>query len=240
MMDAQTDTIHEQNRNPFISRLIKFQIIIAVIIVIVSIIIGIQIPALLKEKTRLEQEIKETNKKLEQAKSVLFAINPILEKYGFLEELTVDTLNSDLVKQSFEANQQIQLILARAYRTRQLPVWYYSKDVNVDPVRVRNSLEEFGFNVVPQDPQRPDLPTNNIAFGKNVDPEDAKLVAYTLLRAGIEIKAICKSKTDSRDSIIQVLSDNRLLSKPAMTVEQIRNKRTFIDCPDNFTDWPQE
>jgi hypothetical protein len=248
MIDERSSTLLEQKRSSIISRLIKLQVVIAVLITIVSIFIGWQIPSLLRKKAQIEndlrikgEELEKTKQDLEKSKSILLAINPILEKYGVLKKLSVDNLNSDVVKQSFDANQEIQLILARVYQGRQIPVWYYSKDVNVDPEFIKQSLEEFGFSVVSQHPQRPDLPTNNIAFGTNVRPEDAKLVAYTLIRAGIKIKALCGISAMSKASVIEVLGDERLVERPPLTVAQIRNQTSFVPCPaDSVDEWPEK
>jgi hypothetical protein len=246
-METQANAAREQISNSFLSRVIKFQIVIAVIVVIVSIIVGIRIPSLIKQRNQLEQELQQkreelnqTGTKLEESKALLLAINPILEKYGVLKELTITNLNSSLVKQSFEANQQIQNMLSESFKRRDVPVWYYSKDVNVDPTKVRESLDEFGFKVVPQPPGRPDLPTNLIAFGNRLSPDEAKLVAYTLIRAGIEIRGMCRISNQSKASIIEVLADDRILNKTALTVEQIHNKTEFIQCLPNNVEWPQE
>jgi vacuolar-type H+-ATPase subunit I/STV1 len=239
----------EHSRQPFLSRLVELQVVIAAITVLVSIIIGLRIPSLIKQKAQLEQELQQksrelsqTNEKLEEAKRVLLAINPILEKYGVLKSLSVDSLNSNLVKQSFEANQQIQIILSNAFKERGVAVWYFTKDVDVDPVAVKDSLEQFGFKVIPKPPQRPDLSTNLIAFGEHVEPEDAKLVAYTLIRAGVEIRALCKTSAIAKTSIIQVLGEDRIRDRPTLSVEQIRNKSAFIQCPANDLNvsWPPE
>src|SRR5215208_1816814 len=106
---TETNVAFKRPNNPFISRLIKAQVVIAVIIVVLSVVVGLQIPALLKEKSRLQKDVTDKqmqldkiNGQLDDARKVLLAINPILEKYGVLKKLTVDDLNSDLVKQSFE------------------------------------------------------------------------------------------------------------------------------------------
>lgn len=246
-MRAQDNITREQGQNSFLPRVIKLQIVIAVITVIISVLVGIQIPSVIRELQEKREELNKINGKLEQAngrleqsKQVLLAINPVLEKYGVLKELTVDNLNSNLVKQSFEANQQIQQILSESFKGRNVPVRYYTKDQNVDPAKVGESLNELGFNVDARPPGRPDLSTNLVAFGNQVNGNDAKLVAYTLIRAGKDVKGMCKISNPSKTSNIEVLADDRLLDKPALTVEQIRNKTVYVTCPPNNVPWPQE
>lgn len=229
MKSIDYDMLHKSSRNAAIVTAV------GALIIITSLVYSYV------KLTSLTDELSRVSNKIEESKKVLFAINPILEKYGVLNKLTVDNLNSDLVKQSFEANQYIQTILSNAYNKSTKPVWYYSKDTNVDPVAVKDSLEQFGFHVIAKTAKRPDLPTNSIDFGSKVDPDEAKLLAYTLIRAGISIKAICISSLQSRANIIQIFGDDRLQNRPALTVEQIRVKNKFIFYPTpDVQKWPED
>lgn len=175
---------------------------------------------------------------LKEARDALLAINPMLEKYGVLKgKLTAENLNSTLVKQSLEANQEIQeLSPTNIERRKKATVTYFLKDV--DQNIVEEALRDFGFKLSIKSPIRPDLPTNNIAFGGKVAPEDAKLVAYTLIRAGIQIKALCRSSLTNNELTIQAFGDDRLLDKPALTVEEINSSTDFIYCPADNVPWP--
>lgn len=175
------------------------------------------------------KELKLESEKVEEAKRILDVINPMLKQYGVLKEPTIENLNSDLVKQSLEANQEIQKASASGNKTREkLTVLYYLKDV--DAGKVETALKEVGYNVKIATPIRPDLPSNLIGFGKDVSVEDAKLATYILMRAGVEIKEICRSVVISKSSIIQVLGAENLLNKPSLTVEQVQNKTVFPPC----------
>lgn len=175
------------------------------------------------------KELEEESEKVKEAKRILDVINPMLNKYGVLKEVTIENLNSDLVKQSLEANQEIQKTSANDNKKREkLTVLYYLKDV--DAGKVEAALKEVGFSVKIAAPIRPDLPSNLIAFGNDVGLEDAKLAAYVLMRAGVQIKDFCKTSAASRTFFIQVLGADSLMSKPALTIEQVRNKTSFLPC----------
>ena len=191
------------------------------------------------EINRKTGELNEKEKQLEEAKAALLAINPLLEKYGVLKErLSANNISSNLVKQSLAANQEIQNISSTNVGRREgYTVDYFLKDA--DAGKVEAALREFGFNLRTNIPQRPDVPTNLIAFGTKVNPEDAKLVAYTLVRAGVDIKGMCRMLSSPRASIIQVLGDDRLLNRLAMTVDQIRGKTEFQPCPEPMKPWPE-
>lgn len=183
------------------------------------------------------EELNQKEKELQDAKAALLAINPLLEKYGVLKDkLTAENINSNLVRQSLEANQEIQNISsANIDRRRGYIVIYFLKDVDAGKVEI--ALRDFGFNLRTSSPQRPDVPTNFIAFGTKVNPEDAKLVAYTLIRAGVNIKGMCKMLSTSRVSTLQVGGDERLLNHPTLTVDQIRYKPDFQRCPQDTETW---
>jgi hypothetical protein len=64
---------------------------------------------------------------------------------------------------------------------------YFLKDV--DQRKVLGAIQDLGFKVKPIPPIG-NMPTNAIWFGSKVDVEDVKLVAYTLVHAGVNIKDI--------------------------------------------------
>ena len=179
------------------------------------------------------------SKKVTESEQLLQAINPMLKKYGVLQELTFDNLNSDLVKQSLEANQEIQRIgSGNIQQRRNIKIEYRIKDV--DNEKVGEALSEAGFNPKILKSYL-ETPTNLIAFGKNVKIEDLKLVSYILMRAGIEVKDFCKTSATSNSSLIQVISGNYLVNSPALTVDEIKNKeeKDFqSSCPQNRQTMP--
>lgn len=177
-------------------------------------------------------DLSEKEKEVQEAKAALLAINPLLEKYGVLKgKLTADNISSSLVKQSLEANQEIDTASSTSVgRRRGVTVEYYLK--GADAGKVLAALNDLGFMTPPQikSPHRPNDPTDLVAFGSSVNPEDAKLVTYTLIRAGVEIKGMCRASL--KPSSIQVMGDNRFQDRPAMTVDQVRRKTEFQVCPD--------
>ncbi|MGB7947259.1 MAG: hypothetical protein WCH75_06225, partial [Candidatus Binatia bacterium] len=75
------------------------------------------------------------------------------------------------------------------------------------------------------------IPTNAIWFGSPVDIEDVKLVALTLIRAGVQIRAIRPIQdylVNKKDlPLIQVGADSSVVNDPPLTVEQIRAASRF-------------
>lgn len=136
-----------------------------------------------------------------------------------------------------DAKQSLRADLLRTRRTQaagsagsssrqQVTVRYFPKDV--DRRIVEAALRELGFNLTRGQANLPDLPTNAIWFGDDVSIEDVKLVAYTLIRAGVEIKAIRPFRNpDGKSRQIQVGSDEDYLSREPLSVEEIEQAQRF-------------
>lgn len=181
----------------------------------------------------------ETKKKLEDEKKKL---NTAVELTGLTPEKLIELYDfgwqsgrfpkSQLkqeVQQSFEANAARKQGLSPndTGRRSEITVQFFPKDVDKD--KVTNALHELGFKL----DQRPtiilDAPTNAIWFGTGVNPEDAKLAAYTLMRAGIQLKFFGRFKDSSgqyndvpKTSLIQVGANRALINDRSLTVDEIR------------------
>ena len=85
-------------------------------------------------------------------------------------------------------------------------------------------MQNLGFDLEPKKPKVLDIPTNSIWFGEKVNIDDIKVVAYTLIRAGIQIQAIeyFKQPSGSKASLIQVGASRFVVNDPIFTVEMIR------------------
>ncbi|MGV0024025.1 TIR domain-containing protein [Phormidesmis priestleyi] len=109
-------------------------------------------------------------------------------------------------------------------RPQPITVEYYPK--NVDPDALEATLTKLGFNLEIKQPEVTDIPINILFYGKNVSDDDVKLVAYTLIRAGVQIKAILPFTrlADEKATVIQVGALPGLDNKPALKVEEIRSQ----------------
>jgi hypothetical protein len=150
-----------------------------------------------------------------------------LKKFGAtgnLDELIEKEPN--LVEQSLQADsERDKTASARAIDKRKgITIQYFPK--YFDDEKVNAALQELGFQLKKSSPLLPNIPTNAIWFGNKVDFEDAKLVAFTLIRAGVQIKCIAKIiHTSTRASTIQIGSIEALEPPgiPALAVEEIRD-----------------
>jgi hypothetical protein len=159
-----------------------------------------------------------------------------LKQFGVSRETVVRAgTDSQLVRQSLTANQQLQQAGSAGDRDRRrgITVEYFPK--NVDGTKVEAALMELGFTVRKAPPIVRELPTNAIWFGMPVSAEDVKLVAMTLIRAGVEIKAIscvpAHLVAKRNAPLIQVGADSGIVSWPALKVETIVATKQFDpDC----------
>jgi hypothetical protein len=92
---------------------------------------------------------------------------------------------------------------------------------------VVDALTQGGFHVEKQQrgERNPGLATNAVWAGNDVKVETAKFVALTLIRAGVEIKAIRRLPNGGgkRANLIEVASDIDFKNATALTVAEVDN-----------------
>jgi hypothetical protein len=144
--------------------------------------------------------------------------------------------NLKLVQAGITGDDLIKRLLAQIQaenQKQQTTVVYYNKDVDPNDVNglpLENSLQQAGFKLekTRQGRKNPDLPTNAIWTADNVPPEQAKFVAYTLMRAGVEIRAIRTfSGTGRKPNEIEIGADRAIAERLPLTFQQIQAKQSF-------------
>jgi hypothetical protein len=156
--------------------------------------------------------------------------NALLAQFGWdRQKLTTAAPNQYAIDQSLNANRVIQQATAETGRDRRraITVEYFPK--NVDENKVEAALIELGFTLSKPHAFVTGIPTNAIWFGSPVGIDDVKLVALTLIRAGVQIRAIRPSQLPAnRDRLlIQVGADASIVDEPALTVEAIQRATRF-------------
>lgn len=146
---------------------------------------------------------------------------------------SVDSLkkaDSTQINQSLRANAEIQKMVGQKHFTQNgISIRYYQK--SIDQQKVILALEEIGFKplVLPATTSMSNTPTNSIWFGKNVPIEEVKLVAYYLIRGGIEIKSIrpFRDFDGPKMNSIEIGGDKGIVSAPALSFDQILSANDF-------------
>jgi hypothetical protein len=249
---SSTDLENDTNKkNIKYSFLLKVQVTIAIIALSVTIIVLFQIGSLIEKKTELEEKIRQKEKKLEEIdkliadkEKIIAVLIPSARKgLGFKSNslpqdsnLPVKSLNAlkaanELAKLSTETDRERRKHITIQYFPKNL-----DKEVNINIVVP--SLQEFGFSVQKKEAIVTWSPTNAIWFGTNVKPDDVKLVAYTLISAGVKIKIInpFRSPKGIKASLIQIgalsikVGEKDIVEKrPELTVEDIRKTEIFSE-----------
>ncbi|WP_426544384.1 glycoside hydrolase family 24 protein [Dapis sp. BLCC M126] len=106
-------------------------------------------------------------------------------------------------------------------------VEYFPKDV--DNGVVEKALRSLDYQVILLPTFTVDVPSNSIWFGSKVNIEHVKLVAETLISAGVKIRAIrpFNKKVEFADLLIQVGADPEIENIPSLTLEEVRSKSSF-------------
>lgn len=154
-------------------------------------------------------------------------LTDVLSTFGWQRE-RIQNANVIDVQESLQAEKERQLAAAKTApsQRKNITIQYFPKDV--DREKVEAALQELGFRLVAGRTRVSNVQTNAIWFGKDVPVADVKLVAYTLMRAGVKIKIIRPfARNAGRDRVIQVGSDGNFINASPLTVQELRNKTTF-------------
>ena len=155
----------------------------------------------------------------------------LLKQFGWdSSRLSRGSLDQYSVQQSLTANQEIQQAARLAPREsrKAVTVQYFPK--GVDGNKVESALMELGFILDKKQAPLPGIPTNSIWYGTPVSIEDVKLVALTLIRAGVQIKALrpfADYSPRKNASLIQVGADVAVVNDSPLSVEGIRDASRF-------------
>jgi len=185
-----------------------------------------------KKSVAAMQEAKKARIEAEESRRVAEErTDTLLKQFGWeSSRLPRGSLDKYSVQQSLTANQDLQQAtrLAPLESRKRVTVQYFPKDV--DGKRVEAALLELGFAIDKRQASISNIPTNAIWYGEPVKIEEVKLVAFTLIRAGVQIKAIRPFADNSprrNAALIQVGADKDVVTNAPLSVEEIRNATGF-------------
>jgi hypothetical protein len=179
----------------------------------------------------LQEANKKIGKGLDETPEKTAKILKALLQFGYTEP-SASKATSEQISQSEQANTKLDSIQQSNNNNERInrsktTVVYFPKDI--DPNIIQSTLRNIGFNSEIGKAKNSDS-TNAIWFGSNVNIEDVKIVAYTLIRAGVKIKTIrpfSESSPNRRTSLIQVGADRNYINKSDLSVDEIRNATEF-------------
>jgi hypothetical protein len=185
-----------------------------------------------KEKAKTAQEQENLQTDLEEVLVRITYVREILDsELGYSKE-RAETASSSDIQQSLKAAKTLQEQIEATTQTdrnrrSQIDVQYFDKgfDENV----VEGILTTLGFRPQRYTPELEDIPINAIWVSEDVPIEDAKAIANTLVRAGVELKSVRSfpaSSSSQRRNTIQIGSDAELARDQAcqpLTYEQIQS-----------------
>lgn len=168
-----------------------------------------QVAQLDQQQEQLKQEEEWKYRHLDELTLILAQFKPpseadqaLLKKlisYGWLGN------NSKLLsaQQAHEARERL-----RANYTPDSPMLIKGVPTTVDERIVKLALRQVGFTLVPyQEDEEPYQQVNIIYYGRDMQPLEVKLAALTLIRAGIELKAIKPFPKDTQGNLRAIKID---------------------------------
>jgi len=178
----------------------------------------------------LQRELQSVGKGVGKA---VEGLQTLLIGFGFTPE-TAATASPERISKSQEANSLVQAAVSSSTASikserRRITVQYFPK--NVDPAVIENTLSALGFTFMTGVPQQQGA-TNAVWFGTDVPLSDVKLVALTLVRAGVDLKTIKPFRkshpVQDRNLLVQVGTDGDYTGKPSLTIDQITSAPGFF------------
>lgn len=178
----------------------------------------------------LQRELQSVGKGVGRA---VEGLQTLLIGFGFTPE-TAAIASPERISKSKEANSLVQAAVNSSTASikserRRIVVQYFPK--NVDPDVIEKTLSALGFTFMTGVPQQQGA-TNAIWFGTDVPLSDVKLVALTLVRAGVDLKTIKPFRRShpvpDRNLLIQVGTDGDFSEQPSLTINQISNAPGFF------------
>jgi len=154
----------------------------------------------------------------------------VLTSLGFTENKAAAA--SDVqISSALQANELYSSSLGRLPGAALQDIQVQYSPENVNGARVISSINNSGMHVVVKPPANA-MATNCIWAGDKVTPAQVKIVAYALMRAGVEVKAIRRFKdgTGDKQRVIEVGAAPDLVNKQALSPDQIAAK-LGIDPP---------
>jgi hypothetical protein len=178
-----------------------------------------------KEARIARRYAEEKSKLAEQKQGEYSRVFNILVKNSYLqsEQATNIFTHSKAFDEFVKVNDKRQEVLSSASQSIRsaITIQYFYKDK--DPEIVKASLQELGYNVQMGSSDLDEVPTNCIWFSQGINKEEIRLVALTLVRAGIQIKEIRPFIGKKSDRLIQIGGKKALLGRSNLTIDEISN-----------------
>ena len=153
-----------------------------------------------------------------------------LVEFGVSHEMA-ERISRERFEECYQANTILKHSDESSHQHGIYTIEYFPKDIDHDPEVVRKNLESLGFQVDLKSPNVQGMPTNAIWFGHDVPISVVKLVALTLVRAGVALQTIKPFVHSDNESewarLIQIGSDGDYSESAVLTASFINSQTEF-------------
>jgi hypothetical protein len=168
----------------------------------------------------------------------VFEENPLpsegrLKAFGIRQE-DLGTISRDKLKEIARADDLREELVNKADPTSRTSVRVLYKPNGVDVERISRILRnELAYDLeIQQSTERKKEITNAIWFGRDVPIDDVKIIAYTLIRAGVPLKSIRPFRSDLPSigelaHTIHIGTDFDLENRKPLTTSQVHGAESF-------------
>lgn len=181
----------------------------------------------------LNLEISEREKSIKEIQKEYEIVNLKL-KYGLSISNTNSPESQKLIKNSDSADVLINEFLSKYQSDTSVIISYYSKTEESEKITL--SLKSLSYNLISKNPNNlmKNQKTNSIWFGRGVKIIDVKIIALTLIRAGIAIKSIRPFRNSAinpsyKKNIIEIGGDRLIEESGAhpLTIKEVKDAIEF-------------
>jgi hypothetical protein len=186
--------------------------------------------ALQERRLDLTNEIANLETELDRKRSEVKQLAPLA--LAGLGHKSPETSTPEVLSLSLDATAHAKrLAKSGVDRRARVTVRYYPKDFERDLNEgvVLPKLRGYGFRLEKGRPRVPGVPTNAVWTGAAVDPNDVRLVVFTLQAAGLQIKAVRRFRDadGAKRQTIEIGSDASMTKQAPLRVEEVMAASDF-------------
>ena len=149
--------------------------------------------------------------------------------FGWSEKDVLNPSPEKILQSLLAHDEMIKLITAKKVDVN-ITIRYYTKIK--DEGKIEATLRKCGYRkiMVNKDSYRSENPTNAIHYSQNIDVENVKVIAYSLIRAGIDIKKIAPYPEQTqamKPNSIEISGDKDAMMSKTVRLEDIITAKKF-------------
>ncbi len=220
-------------------RIFFFSFLLIFIAMLILYFTANKINELTKESNNLTSRVNYLNQAKDSLNKILINLRAFSEFSTNWDSSDISLVDPNLFRRAMAAHEQLILLAQSEKLNPDISIRYYLKYKDQYPRynrikedfkrnRVQNSLRRVGYRAIDikSDSYRNGPPTNVIYYSSNISKVDLKVIAFALLRAGIDLKGIepySKKIKRRKPNSVEISGKKSLVDQKSLTVDDVIN-----------------